>query len=222
MRYETNCRQIAGTVSALAAGFALLLVFGCSSAAKSDSSSAQDTSDAGAHIDVGCMLGQVEKPAEAFYYSYKYADDSRAEDREADVTPDAVDIVIKDNSGSHSFHGMRTDEQSWNRALLDLSSLTFTGMTGRLAGIDGSSAIVSKGADPVNGYPATKYSIDTGGASSSDKQTFATLFGPGSYDRGTVWMGQDGCAVKLVLDEGLTQTSGSVEKRHFEIARTKK
>jgi hypothetical protein len=51
---------------------------------------------------------------------------------------------------------------------------------------------------------------------------FATLFGPGSYEKGTVWMGQDGCVVKLVLDEGIWQTNGAIEKRHFELARSRK
>lgn len=222
MRDRTKCRRAAGIISALVAGLALLILCGCSSAAKTTVGNGQDADSSSAGIDVGCMLGHVEKPTESFHYSYKYADDSRAEDREADVTPDRADIVIKDNSGSRSFHGVRADEHSWNVALLDLSSLTFTGMTGRLGSIDGSSAIVRKGAESVNGYPATKYAIDTASASSSDKQTFATLWGPGSYEKGNVWMGPDGCAVKLVLDEGLTQADGSVAKRHFEIARIKK
>ncbi len=203
------------------AALVLLAISGCTSGAKSGGADTQDANGADAHIDVGCMLGHVEKPTESFHYSYKYADASRSLDDEADVTSDAINIVFKDTSGSRSLHAVRSDENSWNNALLSLSSLAFTGMTGRLAGLEGMSAIVSRGAEAVNGYQATKYSIDTTSANSSDQKAIEMLFGPGSYDKGTVWMGQDGCAVKLLLDEGLVLPNG-VEKRHFEMARIKK
>jgi len=210
-------RGVLAGVSALA----LLAVCGCTSGPKSDTANAQDADSSGAHIDVGCMLDHVEKPAESFHYSYKYADASRSLDDEADVTPTAMDIVFKDTRGSHSLHAVRSDENSWNNALLSLSSLEFIGMAGRLAALEDMSAIVSRGAEAVNGYQATKYSIDTTSANSSDRKTIETLFGAGSYDKGTVWMGQDGCAVKLVMDEGITLPDG-VHKRHFEISRIKK
>lgn len=218
MPYRRRCKGV--MIGLLSAGLALIFS-GCSSSSKSGGADTQDANGAGAHIDVGCMLGQVEKPTEPFHYSYKYSDASRSLDDEADVTPDAVDIVFKDSAGSRSLHATRSDENSWNNALLSLSSLAFTGMTGRLGGLEGMSAIVNRGTEAVNGYQATKYSIDTTSANSSDRQTIETLFGAGSYDKGTVWMGQDGCAVKLVLDEGINLPNG-VEKRHFEIARIKK
>ncbi len=221
MTLQANHRYFSRGVLAGVAALALLAVCGCTSGPKSDTANAQDADSSGAHIDVGCMLGHVEKPTESFHYSYKYSDASRSLDDEADVTPEAMDIVFKDTSGSRSLHAVRSDEHSWNNALLSLSSLAFTGMTGRLAGLEGMSAIVSRGAEAVNGYQTTKYSIDTTSANSSDRQTIETLFGAGSYDKGTVWMGQDGCAVKLVLDEGWPIDS-RVEKRHFEIARIKK
>ncbi|HEV2224868.1 MAG TPA: hypothetical protein VGR84_17890 [Candidatus Acidoferrales bacterium] len=221
MRSQADDRRFLGSVLASVAALALLAASGCTSGAKSGGADTQDADGAGVHIDVGCMLGRVEKPTESFHYSYKYSDASQSVDAEADVTPEAVDIVVKGTSGSRSLHATRSDENSWNNALLSLSSLAFTGMTGRLAGLEGMSAIVNRGAEPVNGYQATKYSIDTTSANSSDKQTIETLFGAGSYDRGTVWMGQDGCAVKLILDEGIVFPNG-VQKRHYEIARIKK
>ena len=224
MTFQANDRGFLGSVLAGVAALALLAASGCTSGPKSDTANAQDADSTGAHIDVGCMLDHVEKPTESFHYSYRYADDSRSEDREADVTQQAMNITIKSTSGSRSLHATRSDENSWNSALLSLSDLAFTGMAARLAGLEGlegMSAIVSRGAETVNGDQATKYSIDTTSANSSDKQTIETLFGPGSYDKGTVWMGQDGCAVKVVMDEGITLPNG-VQKRHFEIARIKK
>jgi hypothetical protein len=221
MRLLARGRGFLGSVLAGVAALALLAASGCASGAKSGRADARDADSAGGHVEVMCIGDRIGNPQESFHYSYKYADDSRSEDREADVTPEAIDIVFKDTSGSRSLHATRSDENSWNNALLSLSSLAFTGMTGRLAGLEGMSAIVSRGAEAVNGYQATKYSIDTTSANSSDKQTIETLFGAGSYDKGTVWMGQHGCAVKLVLDERWP-IDGRVQKRHFEIARIKK
>ena len=219
MRLQADDRRSLGNVLASVAALALLAASGCSSGPKSGGANAPDGS--GGHIDVLCLGDRINSPAESFHYSYKYSDASRSVDDEADVTPDAIDIVFKDAAGSRSLHAIRSDENSWNTALLSLSSLTFTSMTGRLAGLEGMSAIASRGAEAVNGYQATKYSIDTTSANSSDKQAIETLFGAGSYDKGTVWMGQDGCAVKLVLDEGIVLPNG-VQKRHFEISRIKK
>ena len=102
----------------------------------------------------------------------------------------------------------------------DLSGLNITGMSARLGSLN-SSAVTSQGAESVNGYSTTKYAIDTTSADSTDKQTFETLFGKGSFEKGTVWIQADGCAVKLVLDEGLQQTDGSVKKAHYEMAMIK-
>ncbi|MGH9728945.1 MAG: hypothetical protein ACRD4V_10195 [Candidatus Acidiferrales bacterium] len=222
MRSFASAKPFSRGGLAVVAALALLVASGCSSGPSSNGAGQASADGSSAHLDVGCMLDHVDKPTEPFHYSYKYSDSSVSVDHEADVTPQAMDIVFKDQSGSHSLHAVRSDENSWNNALLGLSSLSFTGMTGRLAGIEGTSVIVPKGAENLNGYAVTKYAIDSAGASSSDQNTFETLFGPGSFEKGTIWMGQDGCAVKVILDEGLSQTNGAVEKRHFEIARVKK
>jgi hypothetical protein len=205
----------------LPAGMALLVVCGCSSSTKPGGGGAQDSDNSGSHIDVGCVMDHVEKPSESFHYSYKYADASTWVDHEADVTPQTLEVTIKNASGTRSFHGVRSDDTSWNSAILDVTDLAFTALTGRLAGIDGTSAIVRQGAEDVNGYSSTKYAVDTGAANSSDQRQWATLFGAGSFDKGTVWMGPDGCAVKVVLDEGVS-IDGKIQKRHYEISRARK
>ncbi len=150
---------------------------------------------AGTHVDVMCMGDRIDNPPGPFHYSYKYTDWSGSADKEADITPQKMDITIQDKSGSHSYHGVHSDEASWNSAILDLSGLNITGMSARLGSLNS--------------------------ASSTDKQTFETLFGKGSFEKGTVWIPADGCAVKLVLDEGLQQTDGSVKKAHYEMAMIK-
>jgi len=207
-------------------GFALITASGCNSSPASSGSreagaTAASNSD-GTHIDVMCIGDRINNPPESFHYSYVYTDASSSVDKEADITAQAIDITIKDKSGSHSYHGARADETSWDRAVLDLSGLNITTMSSRLNSLNGTSAVVNQGADAVNNYGATKYSIDTTSANSSDKRKFEVLFGKGSLDKGTIWMAADGCAVKLVLDEGIWQVNGDVNKVHYEMARIKK
>ena len=207
-------------------GFALITACACnSSPASSGSREAGATAasnNAGTHIDVMCIGDRINNPPESFHYSYVYTDASSSVDKEADITAQAMDVTIKDKSGSHSYHGARSDETNWDRAVLDLSGLNITAMSSRLNSLNGTSAVVNQGADALNNYSATKYSIDTTSANSSDKRKFEVLFGKGSFEKGTIWMGADGCAVKLALDEGIWQENGGVNKAHYEMARIKK
>ncbi|HEY4052359.1 MAG TPA: hypothetical protein VGL74_01360 [Terriglobales bacterium] len=186
-----------------------------------DNSVASASEESGAHIDVMCIADRINNPPEAFHYSYKYTTAANSLNEDADITPQAMDITIGDGSGSHSYHGVRSDEASWNSAVLDLSSLSLTAMSARMNSLNGS-AVVHNGLETVNGYNTTKYTIDTTSANSSDQQQFETLFGKSSFDKGTVWIGPDDCAVRLLLDEGLWQQDGSIKKTHWEISRIKK
>jgi hypothetical protein len=205
--------------------FVLVTMSGCDSGSASKDATGKAGATApgntDAHIGVMCIGDRINNPPEAFHYSYKYEDASGSVDKEADITPQSMEITIQDKSGSHSYHGVRSNEASWNSAVLDLSGTHITVMSAILDSLNGSSAVVNQGADAVNGYPANKYSIDTTSANSSDKKKFETLFGKESFEKGTVWVPADGCAVKLVLDEG-AQMNGVVDKRHYEMARIRK
>lgn len=207
-------------------GLALLAICACNSRSGSnaagDGTTSASSGNSGTHFDVMCMSDRINNPPAPFHYSYKYSDPSGSTDKEADITPQAMDITITDASGSHNFRGVRANEESWNSAVLDLSNLRITGMSARLDSLNGSSALVKQGAEIMNGYQTTKYSIDSGGGNSSDRQQFETLFGKGSFDKGTAWVPDDGCAVKLVLDEGLLQTDGTITKSHFELNMVRK
>src|SRR5579864_8159605 len=152
------------------AALALLAACGCSSKAKSndakagsaaDEKSEATASDAGTHVDVMCIGDRINNPPEAFHYSFKYTDASAAVGEEADITPQAMDITTKDRSGSHSYHGVRSDETSWGQAVLDLSSLKVTAMSSRLDLLNDSSAITRQGSEAINGYQTVRYAIDT-------------------------------------------------------------
>jgi hypothetical protein len=189
-------------------------------------SNAKASNDSGDGIDLAsavmCVGDRVNSPTEAFHYSYKYSEAGGSlRNDEADVTPQAIDITTADQSGTHHFHGVRSDEGSWDSAIVDLGHLGFTAMTGRLVPLKGSSAVVQQGSESINGYSTTKFAIDTDNANATDKHKFGVLLGNGSFEKGTLWVAADGCAAKLLLDEGVWR-NGSVNKDHFEIARLKK
>jgi len=189
-------------------------------------SGAKASNDPGASIDLSsavmCIGDRISNPAEAFHYSYKYLDATgTVRNDEADITTQTADISVQDKSGTHKYHGIRSDEGSWNRAVLDLAHLGFTAMTGRLVPLQATSAIAQQGSESINGYSTTKYAIDTDNAGSADKKKIQTLLGNGSFEKGTAWVAADGCAAKLVLDEGVSR-DGSINKDHFELARVKK
>jgi hypothetical protein len=201
----------------------LVSLLGCNSSHKASASTDADTSssDSGTQLDVMCIGDRINNPPESFHYSYKYSDASNSVAQEADITPQAMDITVTDGSGTHKYHGVRSDEGNWGRAVLDLSSLNNAAMAARLSSLNGTSSLTSKGPENINGYSTTKYAIDTTSANAKDKQTYHALFG-NSYAQGTLWAPADGCAVKLVLDEGLQQQDGSIKKVHYEMARIKK
>lgn len=200
----------------------LATTFACTSKSESRNADRSSTSDgAGPRIDVMCVGERINNPPESFHYSYKYSDASTSSDREADITPQTMEITIKDQSGSHSFHGVRSDEVSWNSAVLDLSSLGMTGMMSRLDALNDTSAISREASESMNGYDTTRYTIDSTKANSADQRKFDVLFGNGSFEKGTVWVPSDGCAVKLVLDERVL-LGDQLKDAHYEMARLRK
>ena len=201
----------------LAAAALALLAGGCNSSANSTSSGGESTTGAGGRIDINCVGNHVQSPPEAFHYSYKSTVGGSV-DKEADITPQGMEVTIQDKSGSHKYHGVRSDEASWNNAVLALSGNGFTVMSARIDSVKNKSSVVrAAGAEPMNGYQTTKYSIDTTNANSSELRTYEAFFGSGSYDKGAIWITADGCPVKLILDEATKQANGSVDKLHMRL-----
>jgi len=218
-------QAFAAPIAALFIAMILYFGSGCGSSTKSADAKGQTaagTRDRGQKVDINCLGNHIENPPEPYHYSFKASDGKNTVEKEAEITPQTMDITIQDNSGSHQFHGDRTKESSWDSAMLDLTGSGLTVMTARVAFIENSSALKRIGDEPMNGYSATKYSIDTTSGNTSDAQTFRTMFGAASYDKGTVWVGAGGCPVKLILDEVTQQNNGSIDKHHFEITVSKK
>ena len=212
---------------ALLTGAVSLLLFGvgCSSPAKStagDDRSPAGTSAEASTIDVNCIGDRIANPRDSFRYSFKATDEQSTVNKEAEVTPQTMDIIIQQAGRSHSYHGIKSNQTSWDSAVLDLSGSGLTVMIARLGFIKDTSSLKHADDGMVNGYRAAHYSIDTATANSSDKQTFAAMFGLGSYDKGDIWVAAEGCPIKLVLDDARQQPSGSVAKTHFEVNFIKK
>ena len=219
MNLERKTRLMAVSLLAL-----LLIGAACKSSVKGtnlDEKPSATLNAGNANINMNCLGDRLENPPEAFHYSYKWQRGTDSVDKEADITPQSMEITINDKTGTHAFHGIHSDSTSWNRAILDLSGSGMTAMIARVAFIKDNSAITRVDAEKVNGYDATKYSIDTTAANASDKQTYAAMFGSSSYEKGTIWATDDGCPVQLVLDEA-SQGSNSVDTAHFEIAIVRK
>lgn len=204
----------------------LSFVWGCNSSTKSvdaRETAVASTRGSGQNVNINCLGDHIENPPEAYHYSFKSSDGQNAVDKEAEITPQTMDITIQDNSGSKKYHGERSNEGSWSSAMIGLTAGSgLTVMIARMGFIQNTSALKRMGGEAVNGYDTTQYAIDTTRGSASDTETFRTMFGAGSYDKGNIWVTGQGCPVKLVLDEATQRNNGNIDKWHFEIAVSKK
>jgi hypothetical protein len=164
-------------------------------------------------------MDHIQNPPEAFHYSYN-KESSNPVHEEADITPQTIDGNFKNNSASSPIHGVHSDAASWQGAWSSLMGIS--GMSSAIALVRNSSATVREGPEKVNGYDATKYSIDTVRGNDSEKSLYQSVLGTGGFQKGTAWVTAQGCPVKLVMDSELHGKDGSVEKIHYEVAMVRK
>ncbi len=169
-------------------------------------------------ISLQCAVDRIQKAAAPFHWSFKkiVTPDTNA-DWEADVTPDAIGGTLIDSSGTRAIHGARSDQTSWNTAVLILSG-PLPASTFSL--VNNSSAMARAGTETANGQDTVKYTIDTSQESTADAGLIRSVMGPGGSIKGTVWVTHDGCPVKFVLDAEQHNKDGSVEKEHYELSVT--
>ncbi len=208
-------------------GLLCLSLCGCNShrSARKDAESAgsKDTKVAAVStvrgIDLNCVMDHIQNPPGNFHYSYR-KDSSNPVAEEADITPQTIDGSFTNGSGSHPIHGVKPDSQSWQGAWTGLMGIA--GMSSAVALVKSGSVIQSEGAEKVNGYDTTKYSIDTSRADTTEQGLYRSTLGSGGFEKGTWWVTADGCPVKLSLDSELHSNNGSVEKLHYEEAMVQK
>ncbi len=206
----------------------LLAVYGCGSRpsqrkaeenASPQNSASPASGPSGPNLDLNCVIDHIQNPPEAFHYSYK-KDGSNPVNQQADVTPQTIDGTILIAGNPREFHGVRTDQQSWQTAWSNLMGIA--GMSSTIALVNHSSAMVREGAENVNGYDTTRFSIDTARGSAAEAGLYRSTLGDGGFEKGTVWVTSQGCPAKLSLDSEMHLRDGSVDKIHYEIEMIKK
>lgn len=227
MAFLTDGRAFLRLSVLAAAGLAVLAVSACKSGPASKNadgksgaqpnSAAQGSGDAG--IDLNCVMNHIQNPPEAFHYSYN-KESSNPVHEEADITPQTIDGSFKNNSASSPVHGVHSDAASWQSAWSSLMGIS--GMSSAIALVRNSSATVREGPEKMNGYDATKYSIDTARGTDTEKSLYQSVLGTGGFQKGTAWVTAQGCPVKLVMDSELHGKDGSVEKIHYDVAMVRK
>ncbi|HEV2304826.1 MAG TPA: hypothetical protein VGR93_04865 [Candidatus Acidoferrales bacterium] len=214
----------------ISVGLGLLILGGCTavpSPRDADASSAAEQRPAakqnsnGPLVDLNCVVDWIRNPKEAFHYSYSQLSQSHFIDQEADVTPQTIDGTVNSMSDGQTnppepVHAVRSNSDGWQSQVNHLS-MGF-GMPGSL--MEGglmSSEMVRQDAEKVNGYDATKYSVDTARLDPADRAILGT-----TSEKGTVWVTDEGCPVKIIMDTEAQARDGSVKKTHWEEAIVKK
>ena len=178
---------------------------------KTSVSAANSTPDPG--IDLNCVADHIQNPPEAFHYSYN-KESSNPVHEEADITPQTIDGNRGIDNFASSFHGHRSDAESWQGAWSNLTGIS--GMASSIAIVNHSSATVRETPEPMNGYDTMRYSIDTARGNSAELGLYRSILGTGGFEKGAAWVTPQGCPVKLVLDSEMHLRDGSVDKVHYE------
>ena len=157
----------------------------------------------------------VQKAPAPFHWSFKklVTSDTSA-DWEADISPDVIAGTLIDSSGTRAIHGSRSDQTSWNTAVLILTS-PLPASTFSL--VDNSSATRRDGAEAANGVSAIKYAIDTSHDTPADASLIRTVLGPNGFIKGAAWVTRDGCPVKFTIDLEQHNKDRTVNKEHYEL-----
>src|SRR6478672_2218345 len=190
MTFSTDSNAFLKRGVLAAAGLALLAVSACKSGPASKNTdgkpgaqpnsavTAQGGGNAG--IDLNCVVDHIQKPPEAFHYSYN-KESSNPVHEEADITPQTIDGSFKNNSASSSFHGVHSDAASWQDARSNLMGIG--GMASAIALVRNSPVTVREGPEKVNGYDAIKYSIDTARGTNSKKSLYQSVLSTGGFEK---------------------------------------
>lgn len=167
-------------------------------------------------IDLNCVSRHIQSPPESFHYTFSVSSEN-AWQEDAEVTPQNIDGSFMNNylPARQQFHGTPQQVSSNLMAIGRMASIFST--------VHMTSAVVNQGAEKKNGYETVKYSIDTARGNSTELGLFKTVFGPGGFERGYVWVNPQGCPVQITLDEEIHRNDGSTAgKAHYEEAMTRK
>lgn len=165
-------------------------------------------------VDLQCAAGRIQNAPAPFHWSLKKAvtPDTNT-DWEADVTADAIAGTVTDSSGTRAIHGTRSDQTSWNTAVMILTAPLPASV---FALVNNSSGIVRAGRENMNGQDTVKFKIDTSEDTQADASLIHNVFGAGGFVKSTAWVTSKGCPIKFLLDVEQHNQDGTVEKEHYE------
>jgi hypothetical protein len=202
---------------------ALAPILGCNSGPSKPANAASGAAPtiatangAGPDINLNCVVSHIQSPPESFHYSFRDVSEN-AWQEEAEVTPQNIDGSFMNNSlpNPQEFHGPPRQVSSNLMAIGRMASIFST--------VHMTAAVINQGAERKNGYDTVKYSIDTTRGNSTEQGLFNSVFGPGGFEKGSVWVTSQGCPVQIALDEEIHGKDGSpVGKAHYEEAMIKK
>jgi hypothetical protein len=219
----TRSKRIARVHDLIAATLTLAPIFGCNSAPSKPpngkSGAAQTVTAAansgGPDVDLNCVIRHIQSPPESFHYSLRDVSENPWQEN-ADITPQNIDGSFMNNSlpSPQQFHGPPRQVSSNLMAIGRMASIFST--------VHRTAAVLNQGAERKNGYDTVKYSIDTARGDSAEQRLFNSVFGPGGFEKGNVWVTSEGCPVQIVLDEEIHGKDGSpAGKAHYEEAMTR-
>jgi hypothetical protein len=209
----------------LISSFALFAAAACKSDPASSASTAKSApaptpaiaqNSTAPDIDLNCVTNHIQNPRESFRYTFT-DESSNPWKEEANVTPQRIDGSFSNSSlpKLQEFHGTPQEVSSNFRAVGRMASL--------FAIVHNTSAVLREGTETLNGYDTVKYSIDTARGNTTEQALYTKVLGPGGSAKGTIWVADQGCPVKLDLNEELHSKDGSLTgKTHYEEAMVKK
>jgi len=220
----SGCKRTVQLPAMLRPVLALVLILGCKSTSSKPVDTAPNSAEkgvatrnaAGADIDLNCVIRHIQSPPESFHYSFNDSSDNSWQE-DADVTPQNIDGSFMNHflTAKQEFHGPPQQVSSNLMAIGRMASIFST--------VHVTSAVVNQGAEKKNGYDTVKLLIDTSRGNSTEQRLFQTVFGPGGFERGYVWVTSQGCPVQITLDEEIHAKDGSpAGKAHYEEAMTRK
>jgi hypothetical protein len=220
MRKRHNHRGcIPGMSAAILVAF-LIVASGCNSKPtsareKPEKSSPASTASAAQGPDLQCVADRIRNAPGPFHFSYiKDGAILGHSDWEADVTPDAIDGSLTNSTGTHKIQAIRAQGHDWDMAAAELA-MGLPASTFVL--FNHNSAIAAAGAETVNGYSATKYTVDTSRTTGAQASLIRNILGANGSITGTVWAVSDGCIVKFTIDVQ-SSADGTLQKEHYEEA----
>jgi hypothetical protein len=164
-------------------------------------------------LSLECIVKRIRQAPAPFHWSFqRNTTGSGTADWEADISSNSIAGTLVDSSGTYPIQAVRTDSSAWNTAV---SVLTTPLPMSAFALLRDLPAPAPAAVERVGGAYTVKYLIDTSRRAAAVPSTKNKALEPNGFVNGAVWVNEDGCPVKFVLDVEQQLGDGSVKKEHY-------